>query len=72
MQGDYFWGIEVKNSLSYRSKTKKSITKSEKNDLRNHGFGLRNIDDAIKKYNGSLQIRKEQGTFIATLMFPNK
>ena len=72
MQGDYFWGIEVKNSLSYRSKTKKSITKSEKNDLRNHGFGLRNIDDAIKKYNGSLQIKKEQGTFIATLMFPNK
>ena len=42
-----------------------SIHETTKPDRRNHGFGLKNVERAVKKYNGALQTSNKNGTFSA-------
>ena len=35
-------------------------------DKENHGFGLRNIDEILKKYNGTSKIDIDNGVFTIT------
>ena len=42
-----------------------SMHGTTKPDRRNHGFGLKNVERAVKKYNGALQTSNKNGTFSA-------
>jgi len=41
-----------------------------KEDLFLHGFGLKNIRQAVEKYGGQLAIHQEQGSFILKIIIP--
>lgn len=36
------------------------LPKTTKSDTKNHGFGLRSIEEIVKKYNGNLEIQREE------------
>ncbi|MBS6397480.1 MAG: GHKL domain-containing protein [Clostridiales bacterium] len=42
---------------------------SSKEDKRMHGYGISNIMDVVKKYDGQAEIRTEEGKFILQLLF---
>ena len=42
-----------------------------KMDSQNHGFGLKNIRDIVKKYNGNLELTCEKNIFKATCYLRN-
>ena len=44
--------IVVNNTFDYQNPKRKNITKTHKQDTNYHGFGLENVREAIKKYNG--------------------
>ena len=39
-----------------------------KADKKNHGMGIKNVKDAIEKYNGLLSIKNEDGVFITDVL----
>lgn len=41
---------------------------TSKGDLENHGFGLKNIKDAVEKYDGVMQTQYKEGCFILSFM----
>lgn len=43
--------LEIKNCIP-EIKSDKNFFQSQKGDLREHGFGIRNVDDTVKKYGG--------------------
>ncbi|MBQ5969025.1 MAG: GHKL domain-containing protein [Clostridia bacterium] len=45
-----------------------SAGRTTKADRRNHGFGLKNVERAVKKYNGQLETTAKDGTFVADVM----
>lgn len=46
--------------------------KSTKNDSKNHGYGLKSIENTVKKYGGSVTIRAENGWFELRILIPNE
>ena len=50
----------------------KSIWKSTKNDAREHGIGLQNIDSIVKKYEGYGDRKMQDGIFEYKARIPNK
>lgn len=46
----------------------KGLPETTKRDKRRHGYGLRNVEDAVKKYNGTLQTSIENGVFTAEVL----
>lgn len=54
---------------------KNEIGKTSKKDTINHGFGLLNIQNVAKKYNGDMElIKKQEGTidfFVLQIMLQN-
>lgn len=42
---------------------KRGLPKTTKRDEENHGFGLKSIQKAVKKYGGSMEIRREEQSF---------
>ena len=71
-QGMEYCEIKIINSLSNESKKKADILVSEKTDSKNHGFGLKNVEGVIKKYNGTIKFLKEENLFTVTVLLPNK
>ena len=71
-QGMEYCEIKIINSLSNESKNKADILVSEKTDSKNHGFGLKNVEGVIKKYNGTIKFLKEEDLFKVTVLLPNK
>lgn len=64
-QGAHFFCIEIQNSLSERSKEKRSVLESEKGDRRNHGIGLRNVRKIVKEYEGTFDTKIDHDIFVA-------
>lgn len=57
--------ILVKNQVSGNVIIKNNWLITTKKDNKNHGIGTRNIEEAVKKYDGMLEFYCEEGWFIA-------
>lgn len=53
-----------------KSAEKGRLPKTTKKDVKNHGFGLRSIQETVKKYGGSMEIERKEGTFVLFLYLP--
>lgn len=60
--------IEISNTSLERLKYTDDRIISTKPDKRNHGIGLSNINDVVKKYNGVLDILEDKNYFTLTIM----
>ena len=60
--------IEISNSSMNRITYIDSKVVSSKSDIVNHGIGLSNIEDAVKKYNGVLDIIEEKNYITLSIM----
>lgn len=65
MRGNAYFSITVSNST-----IEENVDKKNKRKDRNHGHGIRNIKETIKKYNGNFEQAWETGTVITTVHFP--
>lgn len=59
----------IKISNPYKTVIKKESGKiiTSKDDKENHGWGLRNVDDILKKYNGTSDINPDNNIFTVTI-----
>lgn len=64
--------VSIKNSYvgtdSHFSEGK--IPKTTKEDVQNHGFGLKSIHEIVKRYGGSMEIKREEKEFELFLFLP--
>ena len=67
---DNFLVIKVTNHTLIHKKGDPNIFLTSKPDKANHGFGLRNIDDVIKKYGGIKKISVDIDVFTMMIMIP--
>lgn len=63
--------IVVKNSFDGTTQSSNTQWKTRKEDTDYHGYGLENIKDSVKKYNGMFDIDTKEGMFILTILFNN-
>lgn len=71
LQGDEYFQIKIVNSLSLESQKKKDILLTEKEDKKNHGLGLRNIQKAVDDNDGKLFINFDKEKFDVTVILKN-
>ena len=71
-QGLQFCRISICNSLSAesRGKTENQLLKSNKQDSKNHGLGVLNIENAVKTLNGTLELTRKGNCFLAVVVLP--
>lgn len=62
IKGDYVY-FKIINPYKTIKTDKKNNLITTKEDTKSHGFGLKNIKEAIKKYDGTLDITHEDGVF---------
>lgn len=55
----------IKNTVVETVVVKNHQLCTTKKDSKNHGIGIRNVQEAVKKYDGKLELRCEDGWFIA-------
>lgn len=60
--------IEVRNSVDMAEKYVTGFTNKE--NPREHGIGLMNVDDVVQGYNGILNIESEKGVFVTSVLIP--
>lgn len=72
IQGDLYLQIKIQNSLSEESCRKENILKSEKEDKRNHGFGVKNVERVVKSCGGRLELQVNKDMFIASVVLKKK
>lgn len=63
--------ILIKNSFNGEVRNGSSQWKTRKEDTDYHGYGLENIKDSVKKYNGVFDIDTKEGMFVLTILFNN-
>ena len=63
--------IVVKNSFDGTTQSSNTQWKTRKEDTDYQGYGLENIKDSVKKYNGMFDIDTKEGMFILTILFNN-
>ena len=63
--GKKFWSFKISNSTN---NTQFDVT--SKSDLKNHGYGIANIVNYVKKYRGVYSFNIEEGTFNAEIKMP--
>lgn len=63
--------IVVKNSFHNDMQSQNTQWKTRKKDTDYHGYGLENIKDSVKKYNGMFDIEIKEEMFILTILFNN-
>ncbi len=63
--------IVIKNSFNNETQSGNAQWKTKKEDTDYHGYGLENIQDSVKKYNGIFDIETQDGMFILTILFNN-
>lgn len=70
--GKNILAVNISNSCPDSSPLTKpgQLPKTTKKDSKNHGLGLRSIQTIIKKYEGSMEIRQEEGMFHLFLYLP--
>ena len=64
--GNYI--ISVKNYVEESVLKHNKTLRTSKSDKSIHGFGLKNISDIVKKYDGILDISEEMNLFIVNIM----
>lgn len=62
------FAVSVKNPASGSAEIKNDarsglLPKTTKKDSKNHGFGLRSIREIVERYQGTMEIRREEGQF---------
>ena len=70
-QQDYL-SIAVGNSISESVKIEKNKILSTKKYKELHGFGLKSVNEIVKKYNGKCTFRQKEGEFEVIIMLNNK
>ncbi len=68
--GDKFIKISVKNTMKDPSAFKGFASKTTKDDKKNHGFGIQNINRIVSNHKGLLDIRKNNDLFICEVIIP--
>jgi len=70
----HFLLIQVSNSCVEIPKKKHGFFLTSKKDDTLHGWGLRSVEDAVRKYNGTFSCNLKEGVFTATAMlfYPEK
>lgn len=68
-ENEYFYGIEISNSTS---SARIDFTMTTKTDKTNHGYGLQNIYQIIKKYNGTYTLKGENYMCNFKILLPKK
>lgn len=63
--------LNVKNPVIKKVDMIEGKLKTTKKDKDNHGFGLENIQDVIRKYKGRVQYQSEDDTFKVKIFLPN-
>lgn len=58
------------NGLKEKSAGRGMLPGTTKKDAQNHGFGLRSIQETVKKYGGSMEIERKENTFNLFLYLP--
>lgn len=61
--------VEVKNTFDDKNTARNGKMRTHKKDANNHGFGLENVKDSIRKYNGLWSIDIEQNIYKITIAF---
>lgn len=59
--------LEVKNSMDIGETQRNG---SAKEDLQEHGIGLLNVGDVVRKYNGVMNTEKQEGIFDISILLP--
>lgn len=66
--------LEVKNPFEETEEQSEylfgQLPKTTKADVQNHGFGLRSIQEIVKKYGGDLELKQEEGWFCLFCFMP--
>lgn len=62
------WIISVKNPVAGNVKIQKNRITTTKANKELHGYGIQNMERIAKKYDGNLELRCEDGYFIARVM----
>lgn len=64
--------VSVRNSYVKTDiqQTQGKLPKTTKQDGQNHGFGLKSIQEIVKRYGGSMEIQKEEKEFVLFLYLP--
>lgn len=60
--------VEVRNP--YEGKLSGSLPGTTKQDTENHGYGLRSIQQIVKKYGGNMELHQEEGRFCLFCYMP--
>ena len=77
-ESPHHWMLVLENSTESENdgETKKiqegEMPQTTKTDKEHHGFGLQNVKDIVKKYQGELELVKEKGTFAVKMVFPKE
>lgn len=75
-QGREYLRIKIENSASLIEITGEQFLnkflKTTKRDKRNHGIGIRNVRDTLKRYSGTLEVKREPRKFIAEIILKNR
>lgn len=62
-QGDEYFQMIIRNSLSPESQNKENILFSDKEDKKNHGLGLKNVRRVVEENNGKIDISFDKEKF---------
>lgn len=58
--------IKVANPFKIAVKREKEKIVTSKADRDNHGYGLRSVNEAVEKYNGTIEIETDDNIFTIT------
>lgn len=64
--------VEIANSMENRVIHNVAKAVTTKPDTLRHGFGISNIKNSVKKYNGTMDIKEEKNKFIINIMLKIK
>lgn len=70
-QGEIFFQIELCNSIADKSKGKKQLFLTEKEDKRNHGLGIKNVKKVVKECGGEVFFEKRDEVFCVKVLLKN-
>lgn len=71
LQGDEYFQIKIVNSISIESQKKEHILLTEKEDKKNHGLGLKNVQKTVDDNAGKLFINFDKEKFEVTVVLKN-
>ena len=61
--------VRVENPVEWKVDEKQLEGVSTKENKKEHGYGIRNVKDTVKRYGGELFFEREEGKFIVNLLF---